>query len=173
MFARIENGLVREIFAGDVLPEFHPSLIWVGCSENVREGWRYDGQSFFSLEELIPLSEVKEKRKSEVSALRDQKYRDGFVYGGQVFQIDVDAQKDMLSVQMQFSMGNVAAYDGYWMDAQNQPKAMSVEEVGVFFQAAFSFVKNVKGAAWGHKAAIDSLEEKSQVLSYDISTGWP
>lgn len=173
MFARIENGIVHEILDLPELPEFHPSLTWVSCPAGTREGDIYDEGTFFSPADLITLEEAKTKLKTDVSALRDAKYREGFTYEGQVFQIGTDAQKDMLSMQMQFVLGNNAAYDGYWMDADNAPKTMTEAEVTAFFQAAFAYVKALKGAAWAHKDAIDDLTDKQALAAYDIHSGWP
>jgi hypothetical protein len=175
MFARLENNFVREIFEGEILPDFHPDLIWIQCPENVAEGYKYDSenQEFISPADFETLAEIKEKQKSAVSALRDQKYKNGFVYDGQKFQIDTDAQKDMLSMQTQFILGNDSAYDGFWMDAANAPKVMTKEQAQAFFQAAFTYVKGIKGAAWTHKAVIDAITTKEDCRAYDFSQGWP
>lgn len=175
MFARLENNFVKEIFTGDILPDFHPDFILMACPIGTYEGYFYDQESgeFLSPDDLISLDDLKSEIKLKISSLRDQKFKDGFVYEGQTFQIDTDAQKDMLSMQMQFSIGNDSAYDGYWMDAQNQPKVMTKAQAQAFFQAAFTFVKGLKGAAWTHKAAIDALQSKEDCNAYDFIIGWP
>lgn len=43
-FARIENDKVAEIYTGEVLPPFHPSLIWMECGEEVEEEWVLSGE---------------------------------------------------------------------------------------------------------------------------------
>ena len=46
MWARIENGTVAEITDLDPAGRFHPSLKWVECNSNVKQGWKYEGGSF-------------------------------------------------------------------------------------------------------------------------------
>lgn len=46
MWARIENGVVVEITDVDPTGRFHPSLVWVGCGNEVEPGWTYDGDKF-------------------------------------------------------------------------------------------------------------------------------
>lgn len=46
MWARIENGTVAEITEIDPAGRFHPSLKWVVCDPAVKQGWKYDGNSF-------------------------------------------------------------------------------------------------------------------------------
>jgi hypothetical protein len=175
MFARLENNFVKEIFTGDILPDFHPDFIWIACPVGTLEGFFYDEEinEFISPDDLISLADLKDQIKNQVSLLRDKKLKDGFVYEGQAFQIDTDAQKDMLSMQTQFILENDSAYDGFWMDASNQPKIMTRAQAQDFFQAAFTFVKGLKGAAWTHKAAIDALQSKEACNAYDFTIGWP
>lgn len=46
-YARIEEGVVKEIGEFDSIENrFHPSLIWVECSEEVKESFLYDGAVF-------------------------------------------------------------------------------------------------------------------------------
>jgi hypothetical protein len=51
-FARIEDGVVAEIFAtdADIRNLFHPALIWVDVSDlpKVGPGWTFDGNHFAS-----------------------------------------------------------------------------------------------------------------------------
>ncbi len=49
-YARIEDGLVSELFKTDrdVTSMFNPSLVWVDASSHpdIAEGWHYDGTKF-------------------------------------------------------------------------------------------------------------------------------
>jgi hypothetical protein len=47
-YARLEESKVREILEtdGDIKKMFHPELIWVPCSSEVREGWVWNGATF-------------------------------------------------------------------------------------------------------------------------------
>jgi len=46
MWAQIENGIVAEITDIDPTGRFHPFLKWVECNFSVKQGWKYDGDSF-------------------------------------------------------------------------------------------------------------------------------
>lgn len=56
-WARIEKFEDEEIFrveeTVDVDPEgrFHPSLVWVNCPDNVKQGYLYDGSEFTESEQ--------------------------------------------------------------------------------------------------------------------------
>ncbi len=173
MFARIEDNIVREILDVDVLPEFHPSLIWVPCPPTTTQGMIYEDGVFVDPQEIITLEDAKAEANRAISKIRDEKYQQGIPYEGQVFQIDDNAQRDMLSMQTQFLLGNDAAYDGFWMDFDNNQKAMTKTEVQAFFQTCFAYVKALKAAAWAHKANINALTDTAAVQSYDINANWP
>lgn len=53
MFARIENNKVVELLDVEVLPEFHPSLIWMPCDAGVQEGYIYQDGSFNDPADLV------------------------------------------------------------------------------------------------------------------------
>lgn len=55
-FARIENGIVIERLDAKELPPFHPSLYWVECPAECKEGWLFD-EGEFTLQPL-PLPSV-------------------------------------------------------------------------------------------------------------------
>lgn len=46
MWARIENNEVMEITDIDPAGRFHPSLIWVECPADIKQGYSFDGESF-------------------------------------------------------------------------------------------------------------------------------
>lgn len=57
MWARIDNGMVVETIATHPSGRFHPSLVWIECSEEVMPGWQYDGKSFSPIPERATSSE--------------------------------------------------------------------------------------------------------------------
>jgi hypothetical protein len=172
-FARIEDEKVVEIYEGDRLPEFHPSLVWVEANEAVEEGWHFDGNSFSSPESLKTVDEVKAERLKEVSALRNQKYKNGFMYQDNLFQCDLEAQKDMTAIMLQFALGNSNPHGGSWRTSNNEAIQMSDSEVQIFIQATFAYVYAIKNQAWLHKENINNLNAKQDILDYDITVGWP
>jgi hypothetical protein len=47
-FARVENGIVREVIVAKELPEFHEDIRkqFSEAPANVKEGWTFDGEAF-------------------------------------------------------------------------------------------------------------------------------
>ena len=50
-WALIENGVVSEISDIDPADRFHPALVWVSCSDEVKQGHSYSGGVFTADEE--------------------------------------------------------------------------------------------------------------------------
>ncbi|WP_214508933.1 phage tail assembly chaperone [Pseudomonas brassicacearum] len=46
MWALIQNNVVHEVTDIDPLERFHPDLTWEPCGTDVKQGWRYDGETF-------------------------------------------------------------------------------------------------------------------------------
>lgn len=168
MFARIENGFVKEIFQGDVLPEFHPFLVWVRCPEGTKEGSFFDGESFKSPEEMKTKEDLIDEKVSIVSQIRNKKYKNGFAYKGKIFQCDLEAQKDMMAIQIQFIIGVKNPHRGFWKTANNESMPMDDDEVKSFFQACFAYVYALKDKAWKHKENLEKLSTKQEIIDYDI-----
>lgn len=61
MWARIEGNKVREVINFDPTDRFHPSLVWVECPVEVKEGYTYDGINFIPPPKKT-LDEVKKNR---------------------------------------------------------------------------------------------------------------
>lgn len=54
MWARIEDGVVRELTDVDPAGRFHPDLVWVECGEEVCQGCLYQGGKFSAPAEPSP-----------------------------------------------------------------------------------------------------------------------
>jgi hypothetical protein len=169
-YALIQSNVVKEVF--DEKPDLHPSLEVRECDDFVTEGFVFDRGTFLSPDNLITAQEVKEKKSKEISALRETKMKDGFLYQGHTFQIDLEAQKDMTAVQVQFLAGHESPHGGFWRDKENNAVEMNDQEVQGFFQAAFSYVLNIKKSAWTHKENLNNLSAKNDIVGYDISKNW-
>lgn len=172
-FARIENGIVVETLEAEFLPQFHPSLVWVDCPDVVTEGYLYDGNAFTSPEENITVDEVKSAKTALLKAHRNEKYDLGHTYNGDVFQIDAEAQTNMIAIMTQFTLGNSNPHGGVWRDVDNVAVAMNDAEVQAFIQASFSYIMAIKNQFWYHDAQIKALNAKSDIEDYDFTTGWP
>lgn len=173
-FARLENNIVKEIFEGDSLPEFHPSFVWISdIGDSVSEGWVYDGEDFSSPEDLKTIDEVRIEKIAEVKALRSEKYQSGFVYNEKTFQCDIEAQKDMTAIMVQFLGGATNPHGGAWRASDNESVTMNDSQVQAFIQATFNYVYSVKNTAWTHEENINNLGVKQDILEYNVLSGWP
>lgn len=119
------------------------------------------------------LDELISEKEKEISSLRDKKYKEGFNYQGKNFQIDLEAQKDMTAVQVQFLLGQEDPHGGFWRTTDNEAVRMNDVQVKLFFQNAFSYVLSIKQASWNHKENVKSLNDRDLILEYNTSIGWP
>lgn len=79
--ARVENGIVVETLAADPFPDFHPSLVWVECSNEVTAGWLFDGNGFFAYEHSAEQIESDRIAKidQQILALEKQAIEQGLI----------------------------------------------------------------------------------------------
>lgn len=68
MWARIENNIVREVIDFDPEGKFHPSLIWVECSNDIKEGSSFVDGVFTAPSTTLPEWTVKEVAIAELAA---------------------------------------------------------------------------------------------------------
>jgi hypothetical protein len=59
-YARIENGVVAELFEtdGDIAEMFHPSMVWIEAPANVAVGYSYSAGSFTPPAAPAPMAHV-------------------------------------------------------------------------------------------------------------------
>jgi len=159
---------------GDYRPDDGVELVSIPDSaSNAGIGWGYENGSFIDPETVKPISDVRARRLKEVTIIRKSKEKGGFLYDSNTYQVDIEAQKDILAVQTQFLLGATNPHGGFWMSEGNVPVTMDDDEVKAFFQAAFNYIYALKAAAWTHKENLNKLNARNDVLEYDISTGWP
>ena len=68
-WARIENGVVREIISDDPAGRFHDSIRFEQCGDEVEEGWEVDENGVFSKPDEsteIDISALTESEKREL-----------------------------------------------------------------------------------------------------------
>lgn len=87
MWARIENGAVAEITDLDPAGRFHPSLSWVACTDEVKAGWLYSGQSF------APPAPPPPPTREQIEAARLRAYADPLTGSDRYF---AEAQRESL-----------------------------------------------------------------------------
>lgn len=71
-YARIESGVVAELLdtAADIATLFPPSLVWVPATDDVEQGWLFDGFTF-SAPQPIPFR-PQDSALGELKARRDR-----------------------------------------------------------------------------------------------------
>ncbi len=136
-------------------------------------GWREQDGIFVPPADPRTADEIKADLKNLVNNLRESKQAAGFTDNGHVFQIGIEAQKDMLGVQMQFMLGAQSPHGGFWRDKDNNEVQMDDAAVVAFLQRVFAHVFALKAAAWHHKDMIEALESVEELLAYDTGAGWP
>ena len=171
-FGRFENNKVVEVLEAEKLPEFHPSLNWREIPDIAGEGWIERDNEIISPEDAKSLEEIKADKILEVNRIRSNKFQT-FTYNGNNYQVGLEAQKDMLAVQQQLSLGVENPHGGAWRTSENKMVVMTDAEVATFLQAVFSYVMEVKKVSWYHKDTISGLSDREEIKSYDVQTGWP
>lgn len=174
--AVIKNNIVENIILADdnfTMPDYE--LVAIPDSVNPNIGSRYENGAFIA--PVVTVAQARERRLEELKALRMEKINQGFRYtvsGTEyIFQVDAEAQRDMLAVQSQFILNVSNPHGGFWMSQGNVAVNMNDASVQAFFQAAFSYVNGVKARAWAHRTNLNNLNAKQDIEDYDITIGWP
>lgn len=173
--ALVKNGWVINVIetGADYTPEAGHEAIEI-TQENMRAsiGWGYDNGSFIDPESLKTVDELRNEKKAAISALREQKYGQGFTYQGKIYQCNLEAQKDMTAIMLQFALGNTNPHGGEWRTVDNEAVAMDDTQVQAFIQGVFAHVYGIKNAAWTHKDNLENINDRETLVSYDITEGW-
>lgn len=169
-----DNLVINVIEAGaDYAPEAgHEAIEITQDNMQVSLGWGYQNGSFIDPESLKTVDELRAEKKAAISALRDQKYGAGFTYQGKTFQCDLEAQKDMTAIMLQFALGNTNPHNGEWRTVDNEAVAMDDTQVQAFIQGVFAHVYGIKNAAWTHKDNLSNINDRDAIMGYDITEGW-
>lgn len=121
----------------------------------------------------ISLQQAIEAKQAEIKALYNDKIADGFVYGGNTYQINTNSRLDMTAVMTDFLAGASNAHGGYWRSQDNVMVAMNDTEVQAFIVAVKAYMAAIYAAQWTHKDVVSGLADVAAVEAYDITTGWP
>jgi two-component system alkaline phosphatase synthesis response regulator PhoP len=122
---------------------------------------------------LITVDEVKEKRRNEITALRDRKLARGVLFKGVEFDSDERTRLNLTAMAAKLAgSGSVPA--GYaWRSTDNQVISMTKKDILAFHSAVEDWVYRTYRASWDHKDALDKQESIDEVERYDIRKGWP
>lgn len=177
MWARIESNTVNELTAIDPEGRYHPSLIWVKCPEDVRQGWTYsDGVFSPPASAAVTLEQVKDA----VTYKRWEVETGGVTLPtGVHVATGIDDQNRITSVITNAELAGVEVVD---FKAASGWVSITVAELKAVAAAIALHVQQCFTAERVHHEAIDALEQlhadDAQALqqaleAYDLEQGWP
>jgi len=125
-------------------------------------------------DELVAiLNENKEYKKTAVMLKYSQLVTIGFIYEGNTYQIDDQAQGNMVATQARFNKGKANSHGGYWRDKDNVKHTMDDAAVQLLFDAAFQYKSDLIRHMHDLKDVIDATRDESELAAVDINAGWP
>ena len=144
-FARVMDGVVREVFRGDELFPMHPDLAadWRQASDGTAEGWTFDGTRF-AAPAAPSAGERAERRVAAIKADARRRILDRYPDWRQ-------ANMTARGVELQ----DLWRRHGEWTDAEAAEAAA--------LQAAWDWIKTVRRHS-------DALEADAGA---DLAAGWP
>ncbi|MGV2975682.1 DUF4376 domain-containing protein [Roseibium alexandrii] len=131
------------------------------------------------------LEDVKERRRGEVNALRDEKLLKDFIFGGVVYQADERSQERLdrarasalAAIVGGAEAGNYRwhgqSQDFFWIGKDNSLNKMDAKTTLAFGNAMVAREGMLIAAGSAIKATIDAATTKDAVEAIDITTGWP
>ena len=123
------------------------------------------------------LQKIKQSRRNEVQALFETKLGDGLEFDGHLFDCDANSQSSIVNATQ---LAQTAAGLGQdftaitWTTADNQLyEIKTLDQLNNLGLVIGNHVQSLYAVRNHHKATILNLTSSANVLSYDISTGWP
>ncbi len=115
---------------------------------------------------------AKPARLEAVNAEYQRRLDAGFVYGGQRYQIDGEAQGAMATVLAAFAANASNPHGGVWRTKANTMIAMSDSQCRTFLTAALTRVQHLKAVCWAKKDAISAAVTPAAVAGVSLGDGW-
>ena len=123
------------------------------------------------------LQNIKQSRRNEVQALFETKLGDGVGFDGYLFDCATNSQSSIVNATQ---LAQTAASLGQdftaitWTTADNQLyEIKTLDQLNNLGLAIGNHVQSLYAMRNHHKATILDLTSSANVLSYDITTGWP
>lgn len=168
-FARIEAGIVAEIFRGDELPDFHTSLTWVEVVGDVAEGWPFDGANVVP----PPVPSFQSQRAAKIAALEARRWiveTSGIVVDGAEIRTDRESQSKISGALQLVERNPTAVIDwkgaNGWVQIQKPEVEMIADLVAAHVQACFTRERQLHDL-------IMAAEDIAALDAIDIDAGWP
>lgn len=118
---------------------------------------------------------LKEIRKGEISALRDEKLNQGVVFDGSRYDSDDRAQLRITGTVVGMGLAvqaGQAPEPAEWVKMDNSATTLTLPELIALGQMITAHVSACVHVAREHKAKLDEISLED-VMTYDITQGWP
>lgn len=120
------------------------------------------------------LAAAREVRRAQINQLAAEKFDAGVAYKNTTFKIDQPNQLNVLGTRVKIDGGAVNPHGGTWRDKDETDIALTDAEFVEFSDLVFERSKAIVRAAHAHKDQVYKvLGTVREVLSYDITGGWP
>jgi|GEM_PF-4508918 len=144
-----------------------------------RDGWvigettanpRWGMRALTDDERAADLAARRTDKITAINAERDRRYAVGFLFEGNVYQIDGESRTDMLAVEAKLNRGEVSPHGGFWRSAANIMVPMDDAKVASFIGASGNYVRAIKAWSWALK---DAVLVSGDPATIDVMTGLP
>ncbi|GEM_PF-1413244 len=177
MWALINSNIVTELTEINPTGRFHPSMIWVPCTEGVQVGWQYS-DGVFSPQPALQLNV--QRLKETVTQRRWEVETGGITLSSGIHvETGVDDQNRITSVIANARLANL---DTVSFKAASGWITLALAELEGVAAAIAMHVQACFSAERTHHEALDALEllhaDDNQALqqaleAYDLEQGWP
>ena len=168
-YARIESGTVAELLStsGDINEMFHPDLVWVEASPDVKTGWNYSPDAGFSAP-TIPGEIIKAFKWEAIKAERDRRSEyGGYKVGDKWFHSDQKSRSQQLGLVL---LGVSIPANLQWKTMDGSFVTMTQTLAQQVLAVGAASDQTIFATAETHKAAMEASADPG---SYDFSGGWP
>ena len=191
-YARIEDGIVREIGNFVQQPVFHESILWVSLDgrDDVREGWGHTKEDLYDVftPPVIALQDAVRAKSADIASAFAQCEAAGYTPidgpgAGKAFQIDERSQMRIgtMGAKAGLVVAGVAGAtwnpEGVkWVATDNSEPAFTPEEFVPFADAVSNKVIAMRLRYRALKNELIAAAETGQVANVnavDHTTGWP
>lgn len=120
----------------------------------------------------IPIDTLKNFRLNQINKLRDQKLDGGFVYNDVIYNSDQKAIDNVQGVILSLVIGASLSQDFTWRAKDDSFILMDEQHLNNLGIALRDFRYTVYSQSWRHKDIITALNTASDIVEYDIFSGW-
>lgn len=120
-----------------------------------------------------PIEAVKAIRLTEIKDYYTGLLRDGLLYKAKIAQIDQASQINIIGAAVHAVVLGQSFQGIEWRMSDNSfIKLATAPDVIEFAQTVAAYVESIRKIMWTHIDAINALDDRDAINSYDITTGW-